>query len=225
MPEHIIIFSHGFGVRKDSRGLFDAVAEELKKEEGIDCILFDYSTIDEKKNIITVEPFSKQVAVLQKVIEDAQTKKPDAIIDIIAHSQGCTVAALLNPEGIRKSIFCAPFFHTDIEKIRSRYLKFSQSELNFDGVSKRLRRDGSTTIIPPEYWKERFDINLFKIYNSFAKKTNLIIISANQDEIINEIDYSLLKNCRLINLEGKHDFEGEEKYALIKTIKQIIISD
>jgi len=32
MPKHIVIFSHGFGVRKDSRGMFTDIAEALSPD-------------------------------------------------------------------------------------------------------------------------------------------------------------------------------------------------
>jgi hypothetical protein len=45
---HIVIFSHGFGVGKDDRGLFTDIADSLKN---VESVMFDYNDIDEAKNI------------------------------------------------------------------------------------------------------------------------------------------------------------------------------
>jgi hypothetical protein len=44
MNKHIVIYSHGFGVRKDDRGLFTDIAATLPSAEHI---MFDYNQVDE----------------------------------------------------------------------------------------------------------------------------------------------------------------------------------
>lgn len=60
---HIVIFSHGFGVGKDDRGLFTDIADSLKN---VKSVMFDYNDIDDEKKQMTVSPFSEQVKRLQK---------------------------------------------------------------------------------------------------------------------------------------------------------------
>lgn len=55
---HTIIFSHGFGVKKDDRGLFsgpEGIAESFQNEN-CEVVLFDYNQIDEEENTITTIP-------------------------------------------------------------------------------------------------------------------------------------------------------------------------
>jgi len=46
--KHIVIFSHGFGVEKDSLGLFSDIAEMFSAHD-IKSVLFDYNEINREK--------------------------------------------------------------------------------------------------------------------------------------------------------------------------------
>jgi len=96
--KHIIIFSHGFGTKKDDRGLFageNGISEVLKDTENV---LFNYNKVNKENGVITISPLSKQIKILEEKINEAKSK--DATIDIIAHSQGCLPVAILSPSGI-----------------------------------------------------------------------------------------------------------------------------
>ena len=69
-PNHFIIFSHGFGVQKDSRGLFPEITQTLKD---ITPIFFDYNLIDQSKNEMRIQEFSKQIEILGNVIKLTRT--------------------------------------------------------------------------------------------------------------------------------------------------------
>lgn len=180
----IVVFSHGFGVKKDDRGLFPDIINSLKNTESI---MFDYNDVDEEKNQLTIKAFSEQAEILKKALVNVKENNPDAIIDIICHSQGSIIAALAQPVGIRKIIFIAPPFSTDIERMMSSFKARPGTEINLDGISKLSRQDGSTTLVPSEYWAERENTNVMELYKKLAKLTELIIINANQDNILGEI--------------------------------------
>jgi hypothetical protein len=44
IKKHIIIYSHGFGVRKDDNGLLSYIAEHLPE---VESVLFDYYNIND----------------------------------------------------------------------------------------------------------------------------------------------------------------------------------
>src|SRR5688572_1203476 len=100
-PKHIVLYSHGFGVRQDDRGLFTAIAQALPNTKHV---MFDYCPVNEKANTLTAKPLPDQVQRLRKILNNVRAIHPDAVVDIICHSQGCVVAALLKPRGIRKII-------------------------------------------------------------------------------------------------------------------------
>src|SRR4051812_33976828 len=107
MKNHIVIYSHGFGVRKDDRGLLTDIAEHLPE---VESLLFDYNEVDELNHTLTMRPLSKQAEMLNEVVRKTRQSHPDAIIDLVGHSQGTIIIALAKPQGIRRTLLLAPVF-------------------------------------------------------------------------------------------------------------------
>lgn len=219
MTKHIIIYSHGFGVRKDDRGLFTDIAAALPDAENI---MFDYNKVDEAANTLTTAALDVQAQKLLDVIAKARAEHPDATIDLIAHSQGCVVAALAKPEGMRKTIFTAPPTRVlDTERkikeiCEQYYITFTKND-----TIRIPRKDGSTTIIPPEYWRVRDGLDAQSMYNELAKQTELIIITATEDEVLGSVHFDHLDpNIKIVEMKTGHNFEGEGRAKLIKMIGQ-----
>jgi hypothetical protein len=221
--KHIIIFSHGFGTRKDDRGLFTDIAAQFPEEQSI---LFNYNNIDETGEILTltVPLLSEQAKMLEGVVRQAQTANPDTVIDIIAHSQGCLVTSLAQLEGIRKIIFLAPTFNAEIKHTINMFKNRPGTEINLSGVSRLVRKDGSFTMVPAEFWEERKKFEPIPFYNKLSSKTELIIINAKQDEVLGEAETGELdKKIKIIELDGNHQFSGDARKILTKEIKKILI--
>lgn len=222
--KHIVIFSHGFGQKKDARGLFTDISKTLE-ENGIESVLFDYNEIDNVNNTATVPSFDKQVDILNKVIEDVSIKSPGSIIDIIGCSQGCFIVGLAKPTGIRKIVFIGPSLKTDVDKMIERFGSRIGSVVDRYGISKFVRRDNSLTIIPPEYWGSIEGINGVSLYNSLSKVADLSLIRANQDEVLSFTDITGIdNNINIINLDGNHDFTNEFRPGLLQAIIKIILN-
>lgn len=229
---HIIIFSHGFGVRKDARGLFTAIAKQLISTSNFtadDLIMFDYNQVDEATNTLTATTLDKQAQQLLDVIAEEQLEDKEVTIDVICHSQGCIVAALAQPHLIRKIIFLAPpddrfGFGRIQEKIQA-LLARPGTVQSADGTLRYPRRDGSTTIIPPAYWQSRQGVAAIKLYKQLAAKTKLIIFQATHDEVIGETDFSELpKTVRVLPIDSGHDFEDKSRQKIADLIAQEINS-
>lgn len=214
--KRFIIYSHGFGVRKDDRGLFTDIANSLPE---IEHVMFDYNQADEASNTLVATPLDVQARKLDEQIMKIRTKNPDAVIDIVAHSQGCVATALLAPQHVRKVIFLAPpaqFLGLEKKEI---YALRPDTVTDPDGTMHMPRRDGSTTIIRDDYWQSRVGVVPINLYNKLAKVTELIIITATQDEVLTDTDFSGLEsNVKLIELEANHDFTGEERAVLLLRI-------
>jgi hypothetical protein len=223
--KHIIIFSHGFGTKKDDRGLLSGeygISEELNKL-GIETILFDYNVIDEMNNTITVSPLRKQIKKLEKVIQDTKDKYPEKIIDIIAHSQGCIVPAVLLTKGINKIILLSPSLDVNNERMINLFKKDPNTVINLNGVSRLGRKDGTTTIVPSEYWIDRGNTEPIPLYNKLAQISDVTMIRARQDDILGNLNISgLSNNITDIELDGDHSFNGVERNGLIEKVKEIL---
>jgi len=219
--KHIVIYSHGFGVRKDDRGLLSNIAESLPE---VESILFDYYLVDEENKTITMCPPSEQAAKLTKVVHDAQAQYPEAIIDIIAHSQGTLVPALAQLHGIRKTILLAPVFDMSVERTLKKYRERPGAEVNLEGISKFPPVDGLTRLIPAEYWVERAALRPIEAYNNFTDDTELIVIEAKQDNILEKVDLSdLSPKIKQIPMDGDHGFYYEARQPLIDLIRNLLL--
>lgn len=218
--KRIIIFSHGFGVRKDDRGLFNDITAAFP-DAG--TVMFDYNKIDEQNNILTARPFSEQAEILKKVVEEQKNIAPNAIMDLVCHSQGSIVAAITKPSGIRKAILIAPPTDISVERVLERYKENPKAEINLEGVTKLPRTDGSTTIVPAEYWRERKGSALpIDLYNELAEVTKLSIIKAKQDNVLGDTSFEGLdKKIKVIELDGDHDFT-QSRINLIEVVKDIL---
>lgn len=222
--KHIVIFSHGMGVRKDARGLFTEISEFLSKYS-MQSVLFDYCEINPNTNEVIVESFGEQAKILQKIIDKTNKDYPNCTIDIIAHSQGAVMTSLIEPTNISKIILLAPFFHTKAEDIVRRHNKNNSSSLDFSKTSKRKRSDGTITVIPPQYWAERFTTPIELLYNKLAAKVDLTIINASEDEIMNITNLTNIYNTSIINIKSNHDFTGEVRKDLKILLAKILIKN
>ena len=219
--KHIVVFSHGFGVRKDSRGLFSDIAAALP---GVEPVMFDYNEIDDAKNTVTVRPLAQQSEMLRGVLREIKESAPNAVIDLICHSQGSIVASLAMPTGIRKTVFLAPPVNINSNRMLEAFRSRPGSEINMEGISKIARRDGSTTIVPSEFWAERKNLRPLELYGEFAHHTNLAIIKANQDEVLEEVSFQGLgSSVEVVSLSGDHNFTGNARGPLLEVIKKLLI--
>lgn len=219
--KHIIIYSHGFGVRKDDRGLLTNIATSLPEAESI---LFDYFKIDEQTKEMFILPFSHQVKKLNEVIAAARSANPEAIIDLIGHSQGTATVALAQPDNIRRAILLAPVFDLGLERTLKRYSSRADADINLNGISKLPPLDGLIRVVPKEYWQERVTIDAISAYNTVAKKINITFIKAKQDELLPDIDLSQLDHkIKLISLDGDHNFNNAAREPLLSVIRDLLI--
>lgn len=220
VKKHIIIYSHGFGVRKDDLGLLTDIAANLPEAESI---LFDYFEIDEDKKLLYVCPFSSQVEKLNKIVDEVKKSNPMAIIDLIGHSQGTIVAAIARPDRIRRAILLAPSFDMSLERTLARYRSKPNVEINLEGMSIIPSSSGLTRIIPKEYWQERLAVKPFIEYSAFAQKTQIIAIEAKQDQLSPKVNLEELdSSIKVVAIDGNHNFDGADRSFLIKTIKDLL---
>ncbi len=202
---HIIIYSHGFGVRKEDRGLFTAIARALPAAKHV---MFDYNPINESSNTLTAKPLHEQALKLRKVINTTRAENPGATIDIVCHSQGCVIAALVKPREIRKLIMITPPDTVDEQVVAQQLGSREATPIDTTVRTRLLRSDGSTTVIHPEYWQSLAGIKPVKLYNLLGRVTGLRIIAAKQDEVLGTTNFEGLDpTISLVRLNGGHNFD------------------
>ncbi|HTE57886.1 MAG TPA: hypothetical protein VK694_04015 [Verrucomicrobiae bacterium] len=217
-PSSVVIFSHGFGVRKTDRGLFTAISIALPNTQSV---MFDYNPINEQSNTLTVKPLHEQALKLRKVINAARAEYPDAILDLVCHSQGCVVAGLVKPRGIRKVIMLTPPDDMNEATVAEQLGARTGTAIDVTVRTRLSRADGSTTVIHPDYWQSLAGIEPVKLYNRLARFTKLRIINARQDEVLGEVRFEGIDPAiPLVTLDGNHNFDDEEARKRILYILQ-----
>ncbi len=219
MTKHVVIYSHGFGVRKDDRGLFTDIANALPKAEHI---LFDYNLIDEQSNTLTVSPLQRQVQLLKEQLDKIDG---DAMVDLVTHSQGCLVAALAKPQNVRQVLCLAPPDNVDVGRLINFFGSRDGSVIDLDGQSKIPRRDGSTTIIPASYWQSLKGLDVIRIYNRLPDLAKVKFLIANEDEVLGMSNFDKTdERIGLVQLGGNHDFTDDARQPLVDYVKNELMN-
>lgn len=201
-------------MRQDARGMFTDIAAALPYE----TVLFDYNQYNEQANTLTVAPLSEQAEKLSKIINEVRAKNPDALIDLVCHSQGCVVAGLAKPAGLRRIVLLAPPATLSPKQMIKTFDR-PGAHLDQNGVSTFPRRDGSTTILPKPYWTDLQNLNPIRLFNGLTSVADVIAVHANQDEIIGDLDFSQLSPAiKTFNLNSDHDFNDSARAALIELV-------
>ena len=221
MGTHLVVFSHGFGTRKDDRGLFTEIAAALPETEPV---MFDYNEVDEGSATLTVRPVSTQAAILREVVDGLRKERPDAVIDLVCHSQGCLVAGIAKLAGIRRTVMLAPSLDADTSRMVAMLRNRPGTEIDMEGTSRIARADGSVTLVPNEYWMDRIDADHpERLYNALAESTELTVIIAGQDEVLAHRNTAGLgARITVIELEGNHSFTGAAREKLLGTVHALL---
>lgn len=97
------------------------------------------------------------------------------------------------------------------------------SKIDLSGTSVFARRDGSKTLVPPEYWEGLENIDPIQLFNEFSLKTDLTILVPTEDEVLGETDFSGIDpRIKIIHIPSNHDFTGEGRTILLEKIKTLI---
>lgn len=220
MSKHVIVYSHGFGVRKDDRGLFTDIANAIPEAEHV---MFDYNLIDEQTNTLTVSPLQGQVHKLKEQLGKIES---GAVVDLVAHSQGCVVTALAKPQNVRQILCLAPPDNVDVERLLSFFGSRDGSEIDLDGQSRIPRRDGSKTIIPAAYWQSLKGLDVIRLYNHLPDLAQVKFLIANEDEVLGMTNFDKTdERIDLVQLSGNHDFTGNDRQHLVDLVRNELGND
>jgi len=143
----------------------------------------------------------------------------DSVIDLIAHSQGCVVAALARSENVRNVIFIAPPSNLDADSMVAYFGSRDGATIDVNGESVIPRRDGSRTIINASYWSSIRSLNVIGLYNKLASVTKLTFYIADNDEVLGPANFDGTDpNIDLIDVEGDHDFKDAYRDNLCQLV-------
>ena len=209
-----IVYSHGFGVKADARGMFTEIATAFPEYESV---MFDYNEVLPNDDTI-VAPIHEQARKLESIIDRTDA---DEIV-LLCHSQGCIIAGLVDLSKVAKVILLAPPVVASMQRVIQKLSKKPGSAYLENGVSKLARSDGSMTFLPKEYIQSLDGLNPIELYKMVARQKPTAIIRATQDEVLGLTDLSAITAQEVFDIAANHDFTGSSRKALINALKGLL---
>jgi len=218
----VIIFSHGFGVTRNNHELFIEIGDLLKDKYLI--VRFDYNKFSSTKKSLRVYPYSDQVVSLRKVIDFIHKNFDISEVNIVAHSMGCCIVGMLQPDNVKKVFLSAGPTEAPYKNFKEYFSKRPGTVFNETGLSKIQRSDGSFTVIGKEFWKDIKDIDPIPLYFKLAKNSEVYYVRAKKDQIITDTNYKMLvknSNINYFEIDGGHDFHPPAREELLSILEKI----
>lgn len=208
-PKASVVMVHGFGTDKnETAGYFFDLSAALV-EDGFRVIRFDLSGYGKSEGNQENGCYTKHSQDVDVIIDWVKAEYSGKIY-IFAQSMGCWVTALASPDGIAKTIMTGiPNANTDIviKRVADRFGSRPGAKLNFDGLSLLPRSTGKIQKIGAKFWDDLKNFNPVESIKGFAKKSQLLIVHWNEDEIIGLdylAEYDSLKGVKALYLPGNH---------------------
>ena len=210
-----IICSHGFAVRADSMGMFTDIAAAFSDYE---FRMFDYYDIQPNGDQI-VRSLDEQAAILQQQIDSVQ----EGEIVLLCHSQGSTVAGLIDLHRVSKVLLLAPPVDINRASLINRMRHRKGAKLNPRGTSIVPRTDGTTMYIPATYMDSIEAYDRLSLYKAMAAKVPTAIIRATSDETLGLTPLEQIEGATLVDVAADHNFTGIGRKKLIDALRAILI--
>jgi pimeloyl-ACP methyl ester carboxylesterase len=218
LAPNMVVFSHGFGVRRDGRGMFTEIAQNLPK--GYGYVLFDYYEVDEQQHTVRITDFAEQTERLKEVLEWTSAQKGVESVSLIAHSMGCIVAALAHLGSLDKLILLAP--PTSIGERTRKHFTTKKGAEKHDDMWVVPCNDGTISIIPESLFDQYETVHAETALLELADERPYKLIVAGSDGVVTDADYSRLaqhSNVQYVELaKANHDFEGSARPLLLDEI-------
>ncbi|MBA2652193.1 MAG: hypothetical protein H0U73_08005 [Tatlockia sp.] len=197
-----IVFVHGFGVNRQSRGLFVEIESSLP--ESILSVRADYSQVLKERCIAL--PFKAQCQRLDALISYIQGHYSIEKFIYIGHSQGCITLGLYQPQQALILLLAPPIISPFEEFINTSGWKKPGSYLNLTGNSRLVRSD-LIVEVPLEFWQEFKTIDAHYLYQNLAIQNEVKIIVAENDQILGK--QPDIANITTYTIpDANHDFSG-----------------
>ena len=175
--------------------------------------------------------FQKAAGDVDSVIRFARRNYPGKKIDILAHSLGAFIVALLSPSGIHKVVFTSIVnsnVRFIIKNLEERILSKGGS-IDKHGLTRYPRTKGGIQLIGKGFWTTLENFKPIEYIEELGEKTDLIIFKPKQDEVIGYKyfkEYKQLKNAKYVEMNGDHNFRNKkDRVALFENIKSFLLKN
>lgn len=226
--DQIIVFSHGFGVKSDSRGMFNLLVDVFKKRYL--TVRFHYVVVDDLTQETIASSYTEQAEKLQTVVERVRQRFGNKEIVLIAHSQGCFISSMALIQGLsnitRHVLLAPPPTENVSERTKAKFKSRNGAVLNETGRSIYPRTDGSKTIILPSYWKDAENIHPLELYRDAFPLVHTTVIWGTQDTTIQQENFARIQELHpseLYQLPNGHEFMEDKLKGVIDILSKKIL--
>lgn len=219
----VIIFSHGFGVKRNSWGMFNEIGDTLKEDNLI--IRFDYNKIIPEKNALYLFPPSLQAKMLEQVYHYTRNTFSPFHFTIIAHSMGCVIASQATFPQLDCVILLSPPIKPPYQSIKDYFSQRPNTHFDEQGITRIEKSDGSLNYVPQEFWPEVKSTQPIKKYQKLMTHSSVYAIHPKDDQILSEEPYPQLAKLledQYYEIDGNHDFAPPHRQKLLDRIQQIV---
>jgi pimeloyl-ACP methyl ester carboxylesterase len=222
LGKQMVVFSHGFAVRGDSRGLFTDIVKALPRGWGY--VLFDFDQFDSSKNELHVIGFAERLRRLQAVIDWTVQQDGVGEVHAIGHSLGAVTLASLAPAAVEKFVLLAPPLVLGL-RFAERFTK--RETTTHEGHTWTIpRSDGTTTIVDDEQLAELVNVDAEGELSKLAMFRPYAIVMPGADEVEPDADYTGIITLPSIRVEGveraDHDFSGDARPELVDLVQRLL---
>lgn len=219
-----VVFSHGFGVRRDNKTIYTDIGNLLKNDYLI--IRFDYQVVHQDGNSMEVQPWTTQAITLKHVLEWVQKEHKIKELNIIAQSAGCYIPCILMPDNIKKSLFISvPPEGSGLKELKYDIEVRSKTKVNLSGMTKLCKSDGSVRYLSGKFWDEFKKMkDPLELYKRYSNVTELHMMRALDDDIMAWGNYDSIKEMKdihYIELPGDHNLRGRDRIGLLNYVNEI----
>lgn len=213
-----IICAHGFGVQKDDRGLFPDIAGAYPRHT---LHMVDLNDVDATTGNLVTPPLEEQADRLIQFCRELPTFPKT----VVAHSMGCLVACLaerLYGAVFDHMVFITPPIDVNLDRTIAAFKDRPGSIIDLNRTSILMRRDGTQTIVPPEFWVSKQQHDPQTLYIDL-KCDQIDFVIARQDEVLGTgVFGSLPEQVRVHTLDGDHNFSPPNRVAFLRHVTQIL---
>ncbi len=207
------VFSHGYGVKRDSKGLFSTIAETLPEDQGF--LLFDYYDIN---RLDSYAPGMKVMAhkLAKKLLMVSETPGVKEI-HLVGHSMGCILICLAKlPATVTKVTFLAPPLHSFNKRdFRAGFVNYHPGSYVEDKNNVVIpRKNGGKLTLSADWIDDMANADMYALINKFCELRPVNIIEATEDTKVGDhsryAELAKNPNVTLRRIQADHNFTNDD---------------
>ena len=207
--QECIIFSHGFGVRRDVRGLFSDLVQELSQTYR--CIQFEYNQVGEQGNL-----YVGTVSSMQETLRAVSNTYRLDTTHAVGHSLGCILVSQQQELFSGRIMLLAPPLQPLGDRLEKYLRARPDTNVLENGDLHAARSDGSVTHVSRSFFDELHTIeDPVLLYTKIENKLSIVV--ANQDDVVGYHPESAreVSGVQVFEVDSDHDLTGPVRKKLL----------